>query len=340
MKKTFLASLMFSVLSLAAVAQQRDTSGLHENAKAFIRQGDYVNALVVLNHALQQDPQNLEVLKDLAFTYYLQKDYPKALATAKPLPDRPDADVQSYQVLALIYKAMEDRKECEKLYRQGLKKFPQSGALYNEYGEVLGTKDGVEAIKQWEKGIETDPNYSGNYYNASKYYYVKNEKAWSLLYGEIFVNLESYSRRTTEMKDLVTDAYKQLFANMDVQLKLAAKNAFLLAFLTTLNNHSAAIAQGISADALSALRSAFITDWSEKNAVAFPFRLFDYHRQLVKEGMFDAYNQWLFGDAQDPQGFEKWTKAHAPEYNRFIEYQKGRIFKMPAGQHYQTVSSK
>jgi tetratricopeptide (TPR) repeat protein len=336
MNRIIIIVLLFSATYFSVCAQQQDAKSLHETAKTFMRQGDYANAVVVLNHAIQQDPGNLEILKDLAFTYYLQKDYSKAIATAKPLPERADADVQSYQVLGMIYKAIEERKDCEKMYKQGIKKFPKSGVLYNEYAEVLGTKDGNEAIRLWEKGIEIDPNYAGNYFNACKYYYVKNEKTWSLIYGEIFVNLESYSKRTTEIKDLVEDGYKQLFANVDAQKKLDTKNAFVEAYLTALNNQAAAITQGITPESLSVLRTRFITEWFDKNAGQFPFRLFEYHRQLIKEGMFDAYNQWLFGAAQNMQTFQTWTTAHADEYNKFINFQKGRIFKLPAGQYYQS----
>ncbi len=334
MKRIIIILGFFSVTCSLLFAQQQDAKTLHETAKTFIRQGDYANAVLVLNHAIQQDPNNLEILKDLAFAYYLERDYSKALATAKSFPGRADADVQSYQVLGMIYKALEERKDCEKMYREGIKKFPASGVLYNEYGEVLGTKDGGDAIKLWEKGIEVDPNCSGNYYNACKYYYIKNEKAWSLIYGEIFVNLESYSKRTLEIKDVLAEDYKQLFANSDMLKKSDSKNAFIQAYLSINDNQSSAIAQGITPESLSILRARFILDWFDKEAAKFPFRLFEYQRQLIKEGMFDAYNQWLFGDTQNLQTSHNWTNTHADEYNRFINFQKGRVFKLPAGQYY------
>lgn len=334
--KNIFSFFILSLVSICAFAQQQDTKALDETAKTFIRQGDYTNAIIVYNRALQQEPQNLEMLKGLAFTYYLQRDYDKALKVAKPLPERADGDVQSFQILGLVYKATEERKDCEKLYKMGLKKFPKSGVLYNEYGEVLGTENGTEAIKQWEKGIEADPNYSSNYYNASKYYYSKNEKVWCVIYGEIFVNIESYSNRTAEMKDVLMEAYKKLFADAELMKNANTKNAFVSAFLGQINNESAAISQGISAESLTALRTRFVLAWFDKPVIQFPFRLFDYHRQLLKEGMFDAYNQWLFGAAQNLATFQAWSSAHSDEYKRFIDFQKGRIFKLPEGQYYQT----
>ncbi|HLK31286.1 MAG TPA: tetratricopeptide repeat protein [Puia sp.] len=328
---------LFSLILIAtfSFAQQQDAKTLDETAKTFIRQGDYTNALVVLNRALQQEPKNIELLKDLAFAYYLDRNFEKALATAKPLTERADADVQSFQILGMVYKATEERKDCEKMYKEGLKKFPKSGVLHNEYGEVLGTSSGPEAIRQWEKGIEVDPSYSTNYYNASKYYYAKNNKIWCVLYGEIFVNIESYSNRTAEIKDVISEAYKKIFADAALLKNQGTKNAFESAFINELNNHANAISNGVNAESLTVLRTEFVLSWFDKPVIQFPFRLFDYHRQLLKEGLFNAYNQWLFGAAQNLAQFQAWSNTHADEYNKFIEFQKGRIFKLPEGQYYQ-----
>jgi len=321
-------------------AQQQDSNSLRETARAYQQQGDFPNAIVVLNRALQQNPDNLEVLKDLAFTYYLQKDYSKGLETVKPLLERKDADIACYQITGLIYKAIEEKKECEKMYKQGIKRFPESGELYNEYGEMLWAKQDMDAIKQWEKGIEVDPNYSSNYYNACKFYYFTFEKVWNLLYGEIFVNLESYSKRTPEIKNILAESYKKLFSDVNLQKNQNTKNPFVLAYLTELNKQSSMVSQGITVESLGTLRSKFIVDWFTNNATKFPFRLFDYQQQLLKEGMFDAYNQWIFGAAQNLPAFQAWTSAHADEYNRFINFQKGRVLKIPTGQYYHALAIK
>src|ERR1700730_8422253 len=311
--------LIFSLLLLSTVAafSQQDTKSLFETARTFQRQGDYANAVLVLNRALEQQPNDLAILRELAFTYYLQRDFVKAKQTALPLVDRPDADVQTFQMMGMIYKEMEERKECEKLYRQGLKKFHNSGVLYNEYGEMLWTKQDYSAIKWWEKGIEVDPNYSSNYYNAAKHYYFTYDKVWPILYGEIFLNLESYSKRTPEIKDLLLQSYKKLFADHDIQNKQDMKNPFVAAFLATLGKQSSSVNQGITPESLTVLRTKFILEWFDKEASKFPFRLFDYQKQLLKEGMFDAYNQWIFGAVQNLPAFQNWTTAHTESYNQF-----------------------
>ncbi|WEK37235.1 MAG: tetratricopeptide repeat protein [Candidatus Pseudobacter hemicellulosilyticus] len=334
--------IVFAVGFLVAAgiaAAQEDSKSLQETAKNFMRQGDYSNAILVLNRALQKDGDNLELKKDLAFSYYLHRDYVRALEVAKPFAERADADVPAYQILGMIYKGIEERKECEKMYKAALKKYPNSGVLYNEYGEMLWSKnDFKEAIKLFEKGIEVDPNFSGNYYNAAKYYFFATDKVWSLIYGEIFVNLESYSKRTPEIKSLLLDSYKKLFTDADLSKGQDTKNEFVRLYLEGMKNQSGFVASnGITPETLSAIRTKFLVDWMARNNTRHPFRLFEYQQQLLKGGMFDAYNEWIFGVAGNLPVYESWIRTHPEEHKQFEYFQKNRVFKLPpTGQYYQT----
>jgi tetratricopeptide (TPR) repeat protein len=330
MKKILIASILLLNVFFA-VAQENAGA----TAKAFIRKGDYTNAIVVLNRAIESDKNNVELKKDLAFAYYLQRDFTKAIATIRPLIESKDTDEQSFQIAGMIYNGIEDRKESERIYKSGLKKFPSSGALYNEYGELLwGNSSFPEAIRQWLKGIQSDPNYSGNYYNAAKYYYLSADKIWGLIYGEIFVNLESYSKRTPEIKTILLEGYKKLYSETDLLKNQDIKNEFVKSYLDIMKNQSQVVGSGITPDALSALRTRFILSWFENPTSKLPFRLFEYQRQLARAGMFDAYNQWIFGAANNLTAFQQWTATHPEEYNRFNNFQRNRVFKLPEGQYY------
>src|SRR6201991_345659 len=115
MNRIHFLSFALTLPTLSTFAQSSDSKTPQETARAFTRQGDYTNAILVLNGALQKDPQNLELQKDLSFNYYLERDYPKGLNIARQMVEKPDADVQAYQILAMLYKAVDDSKECEKL---------------------------------------------------------------------------------------------------------------------------------------------------------------------------------------------------------------------------------
>ena len=306
---------------------------LQTTARTFMQQGDYANAVLVLNRATVLAPQNIEISKDLAMGYYLQRDNNKALEIIKPLLDREDADDQCYQIAGNIYQQLDLSKECDKLYRKGIKRFPESGALYNELGLLLFDQKDISAITQWEKGIEVDPNYSKNYYNACKYYNSITNKVWSILYGEIFVNMEPLNARAPEIKTILLKSYKKLFTDTEIA-KDSKDNLFATAFIETMNKQSSVAASGINAESITMIRTRFILDWFQDNAVKFPFHLFDLQKQLLQDGIFDAYNQWIFGSVQNLASYQNWTVTHSTDYNDFSRFQKGRIFKLPAAQYY------
>lgn len=331
----YLLIFLCAFFSLHTIAQQQDTKTLQESAKKLIRQGDYSNAVLTLNRATQQEPDNTDITKDLALALYLVKDYNKALETIKPFLDKKETDVPTYQLAGMIYRGKKDAVETEKLYKKALKKFPESGLLYNEYGEFLWYKQDNNAIRQWEKGMEVDPNYSNNYYDATKYYFNTSDKTWSIIYGEIFVNMESYSRRTIEVKSLLLESYKKLLTESDKMKNQISKNPFVLAYLNIIGRQSSTAPAGITPESLTMLRTRFLLDWDDKYASKFPFRLFEYHRQLLKEGLFESYNQWLFGPIQNLTAYQNWTNKHAESYSEFTSFQRGRVFKLPSGQNYQ-----
>jgi Tfp pilus assembly protein PilF len=337
MKKVLIAAA--SVFFATAMVAQQDIKTLQQIVRDFMKQGDYPNALLVLSRALEVEPGNISLNKDLALLYYQKGDYPAAQSLLTKLIERPDADAAIFQMAGMVYKTRGDNKEADKIYRRGIKQFPQSGALYNDYGELLWEQRDVTAIRQWEKGIEIDPNYSRNYYNAARYYYFTVDKVWSIVYGEIFVNMESYSQRTAEIKILVLDSYKKLFTEADIQKNQDMKNPFVAAFISSISKQATLAINGITPESLTMIRTRFILDWFEKSSARFPFRLFEYQRQLLREGVFDAYNQWLFGSAQNLTAYRNWTTTHSEEYTQFSNSQRSRLFKLPAAaQYYQSLN--
>lgn len=308
---------------------------MQETARAFMRSGDFENAILVLNRALTTDKGNKELQKDLLLAHYYKRDYAKALDIAESLIDGDDVDVVSYQLAGNVYKALENVKEANRMYRRALKKFPASGPLYSEYGEMLAATKEPGAIEQWERGIQADPSFSGNYYNAAAYYASTKDKVWALVYGEIFVNMESLTERASAMKKLLLQLYKErLFATGE-----EGKNnsEFSKAFLQTMQKQAGVANQGITAETLTAIRTRFLLDWYPAMASRFPFKLFDYQQQLVREGMFEAYNQWLFGTVENLPAYENWTRTHNEAHATFTAFQKSRVFRMPQGQYYQKL---
>ena len=299
-----------------------------------MQQGDYANASLILVRAFELKPNDIQIAKDLAYAYYLQRENNKALAVITPFLENDKADDQAYQIAGTIYRALNQPKDAEKLYKKAIKIFPGSGPLYNEYGELLYSTNDAFAIKQWEKGIEVDPSYANNYYNACKYYFTTKDKIWSLLYGEIFINIGSVTSRTAEIKNILLEGYKKLFAEVDLLENAKDKNTFEVAFLTTMNKQNAVVIKGINAETLTMIRTRFILDWDKDYANKFPFSLFNLQRELLEKGLFPAYNQWIFGAPQNLAAYQAWTGTNAEEYLSFTKFRQEKLFKVPKGQYY------
>lgn len=333
MKRMLLSIAMLCFLA-PAHAQQDDVETLHNNAKKFMKQGDYANASIILVRAAERAPQNLSVAKDLALTYYMQSDNDKALNTLKPFLDKDNADDQAYQIAGMVYQRTGNTKDAEKIYKKALKLNSKSGPLYNDYGELLWSQRDFSAINQWEKGIKEDPEFPGNYYNAARYYFLSQDKIWSLLYGEIFINIESYSARTAEVKNILLDGYKKLFAEPDLLADTKGKSKFEIAFLSAMNKQNNLVLRGINAESLTMIRTRFILNWYRNYADKYPYFLFDIQKHLLENGLFQAYNQWIFGAAQNLSGFQQWISSHSEAYNAFNNYLKSRNLVIPPDQYY------
>ncbi len=331
----FLAFALSCMYTLSA--QAPTTRQLQDNAKTLLQQGDFDNAVKALQRARQQDPNSLEVLKDLSYANFLKRDFATAIELGKIIVERPDADQQAYQVLGLAYKAIASYKEAGKLYRAALKKFPNSGVIYNEYGEMSAMdKELDEAIVQWEKGIEMDPGYSSNYYNAAMYYASTGNWIRAMLYGETFLNLESFTTRSAEFKPRLYEIYKNILAPgaINALQNARATSGFEKEVLGSLLKAAGESRVDGSVESLGKLRTQFVRDWSQEKQKRFPYRLFDHQEYLLKDGLFEAYNYWLFSPAVNADAFRTWQNTHAKETEGFKKFQESRVFKIPVGQYY------
>ncbi|MBM3414595.1 MAG: hypothetical protein FJY16_06650 [Bacteroidetes bacterium] len=324
--------LLSGMISLVGLSQS-SIKQLQQAARDFNNRSDHANAVIVLRQGLRDFPKALELEKDLVLSLTLQRDYASAKELALALTQRTDADVVCFQLAGNVFKALEEVKECEQLYQKGIKKFPASGPLYSEWGELRSSNKDGRAIVCWESGIQADPSYAGNYYNAALHYSKNNEPIWALLYAEIYINMESRSDRARNMKKILFEQYQQLLSKQTYRPG-EKTGAFTQQVFQLLDNASGPSRQGLNRETLTMIRTRFVLDWFTKNGSAYPFKLFEHQRQLLQSGLFEAYDQWLFADGIDPEGFAQWSLQHAATYTHLRAFLFNRVFKIPVGQYY------
>lgn len=331
MRLIFFVAFFFMLNSI--VLGQSTVRQVQLAAREFNNRGDHDNAIIVLQQGLKADPDNLELQKDLVFSLVLKRDFAKAKEVVEKLIQRKDADVMSFQLAGNVYKALEEVKECEKMYRQGLKKFPNSGPLYSELGELyLSSKDG-RAIECWEDGIRLDPNYAGNYYNAALHYFNNGENLGAILYAETYINMESKSARVLTLKRIYWDAFKKLLSGSGGEMN-KKRSPFWIAVKQTIDKASGPAVNGLSPETLTMIRTRFILDWFATHGEKFPFRLFEHQRQLLQSGLFEAYDQWLIGEVADPAKYQRWSQENAVTFMKLKDFLFNRVYKVPTGQFY------
>src|SRR5687767_15719805 len=114
MKKIFFFFALVGLLATANIHAQEGGQNMHETGRSFMRQGDFDNSILVLTRALQQDPKNVDIRKDLVMSHFLKRDYAKAKEQVEPLIENDNADEVAYQIAGNIYKALEEVKSADR----------------------------------------------------------------------------------------------------------------------------------------------------------------------------------------------------------------------------------
>lgn len=120
-----------------------DAHSMQQSAMEYLKQKDYANSIMLLNQAIRLAPDNVSLRRDLAYTYYLSGKQKKAREIIEPVVQSDLADEQTFQIAAAIENVSGKSGKAKRFLTKGLKKFPHSGMLYNNLGNLysMGKKD-------------------------------------------------------------------------------------------------------------------------------------------------------------------------------------------------------
>ena len=294
----------------------------------------------VLNELLKTYPDDFTIRYELAYAHYLKQDYAGTIKILKKGQKKEDAEDILYQLMGNAYDVAGNPKQALAAYKQGLKRFPNSGRLYFEQGVVHGTRynDYNAAMACFEKGIEMDPVYPSNYFWASKLFCESSdEEVWGMIYGEIFLNLEPGTPRTEEISRLLYNTYKNeiTFPNdTTVSVSFSRHNVIDLAALIGTGRSLLPYGMGvyeatlslaligekeIDLASLNRIRKAFLDNYYKNFGERFPNALFAYQKEVEAAGHLEAYNYWVLS-AGDPQGFVVWSEDNPEKWETFVEW--------------------
>ena len=303
---------------------------MYHHAQDYVNIGNYKDAITTYRQAILLAPGKFALQKGLGTALYLTGDFGNTIKTLIPLIDLKEAEEQCFLLLAKSEIAIGDTKAARTTLRKGLQRFSSSGSLYHESGSLYALdRKHRAALDEWMHGISVDPNYSTNYYDAALACLTTRNVMRGLLLAEIFLNIAPDTTKEQEVKKMLFTGYKTMFDNI-VQKAIKATTytggkpgiSFEEAVEEIYRSLTPVISDGITTENLTMVRTRFLMDWHAKYAGVYPFSLFTYQDYLLRNGLFDMYNEWLFGKAESITEYNAWTQFHPVETNLFLEKQK------------------
>lgn len=338
-------------VSVAGIKAQEMSPGQSiDSAVRLMDDGLYDESKALLESVLAVDADNYRASYEMAFLHYLQKDYKAAAKRLKKLTESPDVEDLAYQMLGNAYDMMGNRKKAENTYRRGLEKFPGSGKLYLELGNVAyNNGEYLPALSYFEQGIAAEPSFASNYYNAASVFLNSSELVWGMFYGEIFMNMERGSGRTASMSKYLYDAYKKgivvrrnadsderslhvRFSGMD-KIGMTPDGLIVLPFGPGIYEPLLEMTfpedtDSVDMASLNRMRCDFVAKYFEvtrdlKGKVAgipdTDNMLMDYQRRVADAGHMEAYNYWILMEGA-PDAGRSWIDAHGDEWEAFLDW--------------------
>ncbi|MFV0417397.1 MAG: tetratricopeptide repeat protein [Dysgonomonas sp.] len=337
----YIITLLLFVFSFVQVSiAQTNAEMAKEKGSEAVRlmdDGHIDRSIELLEEAQKLDSKSMIYPYEIAYAYYLKKEYKDAAAILKKLEKHSEVNDLVYQLLGNSYDLMGNRKEAIKIYEKGIKKFPKSGKLYLEMGIVQLHEDKYDkAIDSFEDGISADPAFPSNYYWASKLFCSSDEEVWGMIYGELFMNLERNSKRTVEISKILFDTYKneiKVVGDTAVTVSFSKNNIvnipdnlenfrmpFGIGIYEPMLLLSAAGVKEITIQSLSDIRSRFVDLYYQKGYNRrYPNVLYEYQNKVKDSGHMEAYNYWILMQG-DKYECMNWQMANQDKWNAFIEW--------------------
>lgn len=335
---TFIFSLTFLFTGSIANAQtkQEEAAKKCREAIKLMDKGKTGEAIKLLNEAKKLDPKNIDYPYEIGVAHYLNQDYKKAVKVIKPLLKHEDVNPLVYQLLGNSYSLLEDRNKAISTYEEGIKKFPNAGRLYLERGNMeMFIEEWNKALAFYEKGIDMDPAYPSNYYWAAKIYLNTHEEVWGMIYGEIFVNLEVNTKRTTEISRLLYKTYQSeiTFTN-DTSMSVSFSKGTIAINSPDLSDFKLPFGlivyeptlisciveeKEINLESLNRIRTRFLEQYQNNHMKKYPIVLFQHQQKIKEAGHLEAYNFWLL-QAGEPDSFDAWTEKNPDKWDSFVDW--------------------
>lgn len=312
---------------------------LFSAAKKSMEQERWIEAQNLLLQGLKTTKDTLLYSYELAWAYYSNKEYSQSIKTLQPFVDNQSATSEVYQLLGNAWDEYGNPYKAADVYKEGLNKYPQAGNLFLELGNLKYKQgDYKDALYWYEKGIEAEPLFSSNYYRAAKVFFMSTEMVWGILYGEMFMLLENDTERSKQMSKELLEAYFSCLRNENdkpvadfnnniiVYSDSYERKNLLPKIYNSIMQECCNNIKHLNFEVLINIRKNFILKLY-KQAPDFDNIIFDYEKQLINNGMFEAFNYYLFAYGETKTA-KNWITQHKQQWDNFNKWYKQNPIKV------------
>jgi Tfp pilus assembly protein PilF len=172
---------------------------------ALTDQRDYARALDTFQHVLEQNPDDVDAIYEMAYAYSQKKDYPNCISTA-----RRGAQYKARN-LALVYQVLgsclDDAGQPEaaiQVFRAALRRYPADYLLhYNLALTYMKAKRPEEAKKSVKQAVALNPDHPSSHLMLGQLYLESRHNIPALMALGRFLTLEPYSQRSPQALALI-----------------------------------------------------------------------------------------------------------------------------------------
>lgn len=259
-------------------------------------------------------PSEAALRYELGYAQMKDYRYERAAKTFRSLRGVAEMGALPWQMEGNALDLAGRRGDAVRVYRDGLNRFPKSGALIMELGTIrMQEEDYAGAIEMYERGVAADPDYAPNYYRAAWIHFHSDAPWDGIALAERFMAMELKGERVEEMSQMTFEAYEALIrlAVKEDRDGTIALTAMELGFTPQKEGGD------ISLRVVCGVKKALHATRPDGGGVA--ASVWDFEERVAKAGHWEAYCRWLLRKGREDE-FSGWLALHEDLMERFAEW--------------------
>lgn len=176
----------------AAKLQAMKGPALISLAQALEAQGEYTQAINILNKYHKNDTTNHDISLNIGVLYGKLNDFNNSIKYINEYIEKNDTNPFAYHCLASAYEALNENSFAAQFYNKALSLSPESAQIHNNYASLmqkLGEWD--NALAHYQTAINISPNYAIAHHNIATLYLLQGKPKPSREHYSAAINIDN-----------------------------------------------------------------------------------------------------------------------------------------------------